>query len=189
MDLLQKSQNLLGAITAAVILMSASLAGAQTPVTYTEHGKALFQVKVPDFWSVRVGGPRTLSPSDDEDTRNVSRVLGMQPEAADNIWVGFIVPDGVRNLEEGADYVRDIGPQLLGEAEVTKREVRRIGGRTAHSITGKGRRNGKGVQFTALLIDLPGPRVAFSVTVLQDGFDPDLLGGINSIYSSFRVAQ
>ncbi|WP_139280622.1 hypothetical protein [Shimia gijangensis] len=164
-------------------------ASAQTPLSYTEDGKTHFTVSVPDFWEVRVGGPRILIPKGEDAEREVARVFGLKPKSADTVWIGFIVPRGVRTLEEGADYVREIGPHLVRDPVVTKREVRRIGGRTAHSITGKGRRGGRGVQFTAVLIDLPGPHVAFSVTVLENGFDPDLLGGINSVYDSFRAGQ
>ena len=162
---------------------------AQTPMSYTENGKPMFRVDVPDFWEARVGGPRLLTPVGEDAEHEVARVMGLQPEAADNIWVGFIVPQGVRSLEEGADYVREIGPHLMKGTEVTKREVRRIGGRTAHSISGHGRRKGKSVQFTAVLIDLPGPHIAFSVTILENGFDPELLDGINSIYASFKAVQ
>lgn len=170
-------------------LVLAGGAFAQTPMSYTVNGKPMFHVDVPDFWEVRVGGPRKLTPVGEDTERDVARVMGLQPEAAGNVWVGFIVPRGVRTLEEGADYVREIGPHLMNDAEITKREVRRIGGRTAHSISGHGRRKGKGVQFTAVLIDLPGPHIAFSVTVLENGFDPDLLGGINAIYTSFKAIQ
>ena len=85
--------------------------------------------------------------------------------------------------------VRELGPQLVHDAEITARETRRIGGRQAQSLSGHGRRNGKAVQFTAVLIDLPGPRVAFSVTILESGFDPALLEGINAVYASFRAIQ
>lgn len=177
------------ALGACALILASGMGMAQTPVTYSEGGKALFTVDVPDFWEVRVGGPGKLIPPGESEEHDVARVMGLTPEAADNIWVGFIVPKGVRTLEEGAEYVREIGPHLVHDAEVTKREKRRIGGRMAHSVSGHGRRNGKGVQFTAVLIDLPGPHVAFSVTVLQNGFDPDLLGGINAIYASFRASQ
>lgn len=162
---------------------------AQTPMSYTQGGKTQFTVNVPDFWEVRVGGPRTLVPPGENEEREVARVFGLKPKASEGVWIGFIVPHGVRTLEEGADYVREIGPHLVRDPEITKRTVRKIGGRTTHSISGHGRRSGKGVQFTAVLIDLPGPHVAFSVTVLEDGFKPDLLGGINAVYDSFRVGN
>lgn len=189
MGLLKNLRKLRFAAGLAALALSATVATAQTPMSYVQGGNTLFNIKVPDFWEARVGGPRLLTAPGDSTERNVARVLGLTPEGAENVWVGFIVPEGVRNLEEGADYVREIGPQMVRDAEVSKREVRRIGGMTAHSVTGKGRRNGRNVQFTAVLIDLPGPRVAFSVTVLENGFDPALLEGINAIYDSFRASR
>lgn len=169
--------------------LAATAATAQTPITYSQQGKALFTVNVPDFWTARVGGPRVLTPPGEDAERPVARVIGLTPEGAESVWVGFSVPKTLRTLEDGAAFVRELGPQLVHDAEITARETRRIGGRQAQSLSGHGRRNGKAVQFTAVLIDLPGPRVAFSVTILESGFDPALLEGINAVYASFRAIQ
>ena len=172
---------------ATCLAMSAAPLLADTPLGYTQNGKALFRIDVPDFWNVRIGGPRTLTPPGEDEARDVARVIGLLPEGAEGIWMGFSVPQGITSIEDGVDYMREQGPHLLHDVTVSERRSRVIGGRQALSITGKGRRKGRQVQFTAVLIDLPGPRVAFSVTVLENGFDPELLKDVNDIYSSFRA--
>ena len=172
---------------ATCLAMSAAPLLADTPLGYTQNGNALFRIDVPDFWNVRIGGPRTLTPPGEDTPRDVARVIGLSPEGADGIWMGFVVPEGIASIDAGVDYMREQGPHLLHDVEINERRSRTIGGRQALTLTGKGRRQGRTVQFTAVLIDLPGPRVAFSVTVLENGFDPNVLEDVNKIYTSFRA--
>lgn len=167
--------------------MATGPALSDTPIGYREGGKALFVIDVPDFWTARVGGPRVLTPPGEESPRDVARVIGLSPEGADGIWMGFVVPVGLRNLAEGADYMREIGPHLVKDPVVSQRKNRKIGGRDALTISGNGRRNGKSVHFTAVLIDLPHNRIAFSVTVLEKGYDNSVLEDVNDVYASFRA--
>ena len=178
-------KNLLFTATCLTLLTTPLLA--DTPMDYTENGKALFRIDVPDFWNVRIGGPRTLTPPGEDEPRNIARVIGLSPEGSDGIWMGFVVPEGISSIDEGVDYMREQGPHLLRDVEISERRARTIGNREALTLTGKGRRNGRQVQFTAVLIDLPGPRVAFSVTVLENGFDTKVLEDVNDIYASFRA--
>lgn len=183
---------ILAAMASLLALLPALLPGglqAQTPVTYSDGGRALFHIEAPDFWTMRTGGPRLLTAPDSDETRPTSRIIGLQPTAADDVWVGFVSPHGVATLEQAEDYLRDIGPHLVNDARTTARGPVRIGGRPAMRYTGSGRRNGRAVSFTAVTIDLPGPRVAVSVTVIEAGADPVWTGYINAIYASFRVAQ
>lgn len=172
---------------ATCLAMSTAPLAADTPMGYTQDGKTLFRIDVPDFWNVRIGGPRTLTPPGEDAPREVARVIGLSPEGAEGIWMGFVVPEGIASIEEGVDYMREQGPHLLRDVEISERRSRSIGNRQALTLTGKGRRNGRQVQFTAVLIDLPGPRVAFSVTVLENGFDANVLQDVNDIYASFRA--
>lgn len=164
-------------------------ANAGTPVTYTDSGKALFQVEVPDFWSLRTGGLRELADQDATDVRDVSRVFGLTPNAHPGVWVGLISPHGVSTLAQARDYLREIGPFLVKDAVASDPVTRRIGGLPARSISGEGRRDGKRVDFTALSIDLPGNRVAIAVVVLEQGADTDPIGDINAMLASIRPAR
>lgn len=172
---------------AACLSLSAAPLFADTPMGYTEHGKALFRIDVPDFWNVRIGGPRTLTPPGEDASREVARVIGLSPEGSEGIWMGFVVPIGISTIDQGVDYMREFGPHLVHDPEVSEQRTRTIGGRQAVTFTGKGRRNGKQVQFTAVLIGLPHNRVAFSVTVLENGFDAAVLEDVNDVYESFRA--
>ncbi len=156
------------------------------PITYKDAGRSLFTVNAPDFWTVRVGGPRELA-ADGKGARTVSRLIGMHPVSEPRVWVGFVSPAGVHNFDDATEYLREIGPFLVKDAQVDSRKPHKIGGLPAKSIAGHGTRKGKSVNFTAVLIGLPNGRVAISVTVMEAGVDPAIVTDVNAIYSSFRA--
>ena len=166
-----------------------SQAAAEVPVTYTEAGRALFRFDAPDFWTIRTGGPRLLSAPDTEDERGVSRVIGLAPTTDPRIWVGFVSPQGISNFEQGVEYLRDIGPSLVKDPVTTTRKETRVNGLKAATFSGTGRRNGKKVAYTAILIDLPGGRIAASVVVMEPGVDADSLRAANAMLGSIRAAR
>ncbi len=174
---------LLGALA---LMLPASLALADMPLTYKDGNRALFTVSTPDFWTVRVGGMRELA-GPDLASREVARVIGMHPVSEPRVWVGFVSPQGVRNFDEAAAYLREIGLFLVKDAQVDSRKSHRIGGLPAKSISGHGNRKGKTVSFTAVFIDMPNGRMAISVTVMEAGIDPEIVKDVNAIYSSFRA--
>lgn len=169
--------------------LSPQIAVADTPVTYTDNGAALFSFKAPDFWTVHVGGNRSLTDEQSAETRTVSRVIGLQPETDPRLWVGFISPSGVRTFSDVRDYLTDIGPFLVKDAVVDDRKSRQIAGRDARTVSGSGRRDGKSVNFTAVAIDLPGNRMAISVVVMEAGVDPASVEDVNRIFASFRAGR
>ncbi len=159
---------------------------ADTPVIYTEGNRALFRFDVPDFWVLRTGGPRELQDTELGDTRAVSRVMAARPVADDSVWIGFVSPFGVTTVEDGLRYLSDIDKFLVKKPLVTGRSVTRIGGRPAQVIRGTGQRDGRGVSFTATVIDLPESRVAVAVAILRDGADPGYVDDLNAVFASFR---
>lgn len=172
------------AIGLLALILPTSHAWADMPVTYKDAGRSLFSVNAPDFWTVRAGGPRELA-ADGGEARNVSRLIGMHPVSEPRVWVGFVSPAGVHNFDDATEYLRDIGPFLVKDAQVDNRKSHRIGGLPAKSIAGHGKRKGKSVNFTAVLIDLPNGRMAVSVTVMEAGVDPAIVTDVNAIYNSF----
>jgi hypothetical protein len=176
---------LCGAVAAALMLLPA-LAQADLPVTYKDGARALFSVSAPDFWTVRAGGARELAAPGD-DAREVARVMAMYPASEPRVWVGFVVPTGVRDFDQAAEYLRDIGPFLVKNAQVSSRKSMRVGGLPARTIAGNGSRKGKAVNFTAVLIDLPNGRMAISVVVLEAGVDAAITADVNAIFASFRA--
>jgi len=173
-------------LTVMAFALSPSLAGADMPVTYKDAGRALFSVSAPDFWTVRAGGTRELAAPGDE-ARAVSRVIGLSPVSEPKVWVGFVSPQGVSNFEQAALYLRDIGPFLVEKAQVSSRTSLRVGGLAARRVAGSGRRKGKSVNFTAVVIDLPNGRMAISVVVMEAGVDPAITSDVNAIFASFRA--
>ena len=171
------------------LLVSPALVQAQTPVTYSVQGEPVFSISVPDFWLVRTGGPRDIEDTQLGDTRAVSRVIGLRPEADDGVWMGLVSPASVGTIQEGISYLVDIERFLVNTPEISGRSSARIGGRPAEVVRGTGRRNGRGISFTAAVIDLPGPRVAVAVAILAGDADAGFVEDLNDIFASFRVIQ
>lgn len=166
-----------------------SQAKADVPVTYTDAGRDLFRFDAPDFWTIRTGGARLLAAPGTEDERDVSRLIGLSPTTDPRVWVGFVSPQGISTFQQGVEYLRDIGPSLVKDTVTTTRKETRIGGLKAATFSGSGRRDGKSVNYTAILIDLPGNRIAISVVVMEPGIDADTLGVVNAMFNSFRATR
>ena len=173
----------------AAMWMGTAPAGAETPVIYTDEGRALFTFSVPDFWVVRTGGPREIEDTELGDTRAVSRVMGVRPISDDNVWIGFVSPSQVSSVAGGIDYLRDIDKFLVEDPTVSETSDMRVGGLPAQVIRGTGTRDGRGVNFTATVIDLPRDRVAVAVAVLRNGADPAFVDDLNAVFESFRPAR
>ncbi|MDK3074151.1 hypothetical protein QO034_13595 [Sedimentitalea sp. JM2-8] len=177
------------AFLAGALMLSVPAARADTPVSYTDNGRTLFSFDAPDFWTVHVGGPRDLVDPATDEARAVGRVIGLQPATEPRLWVGFISPYGVNSFSQVQDYLKDIGPFLVEDAVVDRRNARTVAGRTARTISGQGRRNGKAVAFTAVAIDLPNDRMAVSVVVMEAGLDPARVEDVNRMFASLRVGR
>ena len=59
----------------------------------------------------------------------------------------------------------------------------------ARVIAGTGRRRGRGVEFTATVVDLPNGRVAVSVVVFEAGANTQLVADVNAVLASLRAAR
>ncbi|WP_254445846.1 hypothetical protein [Ruegeria arenilitoris] len=164
-------------------------ASADTPVTYTDNGRALFSFTVPDFWALRTGGPREIEDTELADPRAVARVMGLRPVTDDSVWMGFVSPVGVASIDDGLRYLQDIDKFLVKDPTVTGTSTTRIGGLPARVIRGSGTRERRGVNFTATVIDLPNGRVAVAVAILRDGADPAYVDDLNAVFASFRSLQ
>ena len=176
-------------LTGAVLALTlgASAAWAQTPVSYTQEGRAVFTVDAPDFWSVRTGGGQVIEGPDGEGSRPVPRVMAMQPTTEDGVWMGFLSPPDVASLAEGRAYLREVSNFLAFEPEIGPVKTQQIGGRSAEVFSGTGKRNGKSIGFSVAVISLPGGRVAIAAAVMESGTDPDFVNTINEVYASFRA--
>ncbi len=176
-------------LLAASVASVPSLTLAEMPITYKDEGRALFHLSVPDFWTARAGGARAVTPSGSDEARLINRVIGLTPVSEDGIWMGFISPYGVKTFEQSLDYLRGVGPFLVNDAEVSDRNRISVGGLPAERLTGSGRRDGKVVNFTAVVVDLPRDRVAIAVVVMEAGVSPDLVSDVNTVFASFRAAR
>ncbi len=177
------------AACAALWLGALAPASADSPVTYTDTGRALFSFSVPDFWAVRTGGPREIEDTELGDLRAVARVMAIRPVTDDNVWMGFVSPAGVTSIEGGLQYLEDIDKFLVEDPSISSTSDTRIGGLPARVIRGTGTRDGRGINFTATVIDLPNGRVAVVVAILRNGADPAYVDDLNAVFASFRALQ
>lgn len=173
-------------VAMAGLVVLPGIALADMPVIYKTDNQSLFQVSAPDYWQVRAGGPRVLTPPGSDEERLINRVIGFEPVAEKGAWVGFMSPNGVATFAQAEDYLRNIGSSVVQDPELISEKQTRIGGLPAAKYTGTGRRDGRAVNFTAVLIDLPGNRVAISLAVIEAGANAELISDINAIYGSFR---
>lgn len=178
----------LGSLLLGGVLCGAPmLVQADTQVVYSDQTRNVFQVDVPDFWNLRVGGPRELSPDGDEDIRAVERVFGLEPESDHGVWVGLISPPRFGSLEDAKDYARSLSGQLAKTTEILSAEDRRVGNYPATVITGSGRRDGRPVSFNVTMLDIKNGRVVVALTIMSQDFDQRALADVNAILNSIKA--
>ncbi len=165
----------------------AHTAVADTPATYMDGTDSVFQVIIPDFWNLRTGGMREIAPETTDELRSVERVFGLSPEKDHGVWMGLISPPQFRNLQDAKDYAHSLSGQLAKSTKVTGSSDRRVAGFPASVIEGTGRRNGKAVDFTVVLMDLKNGRVVVGLTILEKGYDPNALTDVNAILQSIKA--
>ncbi|GAA6178645.1 MULTISPECIES: hypothetical protein [unclassified Shimia] len=175
------------AATLGCFCASVTAVTAGTTAVYEDAGKGVFEVTVPDFWTLRVGGDRDLTPSSEDELRVVERVFGLTPEKDHGVWIGLISPPRFHTLQDAKDYARSLGGQLAKTTEITSSKDRRISGYPAHVIEGTGRRDGRAVNFTVMLLDMQNSRVVVGLTVLEKGYDPNAVADINAILQSIKA--
>ncbi|AXI54537.1 hypothetical protein C1J05_08555 [Sulfitobacter sp. JL08] len=174
---------------AVLLICAAGMGHAGTPVVYSDGEQSLFRVDVPDFWSVRTGGERVIADPETDEPRTVGRVIGLAPVEGGGVWVGLVSPRNVTTLDQADQYLRDIGPFLVQDTEISKRTNRRIAGLPARTVAGRGTRDRKSIDFTAVTIDLPNGRVAVAVVVFEAGADPASADVINEMFASFKAIR
>jgi len=172
-----------------VALALPSVASAELRASYTEGGQTLFSFDVPDFWDLRSGGRRSLTLPGTEEARDTPQVLSLRPTVDPSVWMAFYSPDGVRDIAEGKAYLREIGEFLSNQPEISMNSPGRVAGRSAQIIKGTGRRDGKSIQFTIAIIDLPGPRVAIGAAIAEAGTEPAFYDELNAVYDSFTAGR
>ncbi|MDA5555566.1 hypothetical protein [Shimia sp. MMG029] len=179
--------SLVACAAAGALFVIPHVAHSETEVTYADAGRNVFEVTVPDFWTLRVGGEREITPPSEDALRPVARVFGLSPESANGVWVGLMSPPQLRSLKDARDYAKSLSGQLAKTTEIVRTEERTVAGYPAFVIDGKGRRNGRSVNFTAAVLELPRNRVVVGLTVLERGYDPDALSDVNAILQSIQA--
>jgi len=184
---MQKTLRLGGLLLSAALCSAPMLVQADTQVVYSDETRNVFQVDIPDFWKLRVGGPRDLAPTDGDELRSVERVFGLEPESAHGVWIGLISPPKFHTLEDAKEYARGLSGQLAKTTDILTAEDRRVGNYPATVITGTGRRDGKPVSFNVTLLDIKNGRVVVALTIMSQGFDQSALTDVNAILQSIKA--
>lgn len=170
-------------------LLTAGVSLAEVTVTYETGGRNLFSVQAPDDWIVTTGGFVNQFDRETKARRDVPRVLGIAPEIDPRVWVGLFSPDGVATFEDAVTYIKSLDRTLVDDPVVAQTTDRQIGGRKARNYTGSGTRDGRHVDFTLVLIDMPGNRMVIGVVLDENGARAPYVDQLNSIFQSFKLAN
>lgn len=172
------------ALTAALLAGMALPATAEIMASYETGGRDVFSVRVPDNWVVSAGGFEARQAP--EGIGAVPRVLGLRPENDPRIWVGFLSPDGVATIAQAEAYIQSLDLRLVEDPKLGAAEQTVIGGRSARTYSGTGTREGRPVNFTIALIDMPGARTVIGVIVGENGARGLYRDDITALVRSFR---
>ena len=176
-------------LAAAVVFASASGAphDARADVTavYGVGDTQLFSIVAPDDWVVTTG--RETSAEDGERGEPFPRVLGLHPENDRSLWIGMFSPEGVADIPGAEAYIRDLDGFLVEEPKIAFERETQVEGRPAKFFRGGGVRDGRKVDFSVSLIQLPNDRVVIGVFVGEDGARDAYVGAIDGIVASFRT--
>jgi hypothetical protein len=179
----------IAALAVAIAPFGNGLAAADVPLTYTSGNAAVFTLDVPDFWEVRTGGIHELTAPETGITRSVPRVMSISPQVEPGVWIGFTVPDGVATIDQGVAYLRELGQFLSLDIEMSVPERRSIGGLQAIRSDGLGIRDGKKVQLTLALVDLPNNRIVAVAVLTEVGIDASWYPAINDVLQTLRAGR
>lgn len=158
-------------------------AKADVRVIYDGGFGELFSVSMPDGWTVTSG----LRPGADPDAPEQPRVLGMTPEDDLSIWMGFLSPPGIANLEDAVDYVEGVSRQIVQDPVVELSEDFVLDGRPGHLYAGTGTRQEAPIDFGVAVIDLPGDVVVIGLFIGEFGAREAYQEEIDFVTSSFKV--
>ena len=182
------AKKLLG-LTLCLLLMAAGLAWAQTPVTYSAHGKQYFSINIPDSWMVNVGveDDTVLTP---EGETPESRLITAMPGDGAPLWLGMWVPTDVKSFAEAKDYLDSLNIQLLTDVVSTERITDTINGMDVYYVAGTGKKEKENMDFRAAFIQLSEENIAIIIyigphqTTITHGKDlKQILLSIHSIKS------
>ena len=172
----------------AVYFCAPGMLMAQTPITYTQDARAIFSVSMPDFWVARSGGPRVF-----EDPRlgqhQVRRILSLQPETNDSVWIGLASPEGITTLDEAQAYGANLNQFLVRDPVVRSRFETRLGGLPARIVNGEGTRRRERLRYSIVLVDLPGGRIAILVALAALDAEPGLIEETRTVLRSIKAGR
>lgn len=146
------------AALAAILGATAALAGA--PIAYIDNGAALFTVEAPDDWLVRTGF-ETAPEAMPEGETPAPRILTFEPERPEGVmWVGFWSPPALGRIDDAAEFIATLAPDLLEDAAIEDVRSDVIGGVAARIYSGGGLRDGLAFRFDLAMLQVAPQRVA-----------------------------
>lgn len=175
-------------VFAAAVLVGAQSASieatADVTAIYGVGDTPLFSIAAPDDWVLTTG--RETNPNEGEASALFPRVLGMHPENDRSLWIGMFSPEGVSDIPGAEAYIRNLDGFLVEDPKIAFERETLIEGRPAKFFRGGGTRDGRDVEFSLSLIQLPNERVVIGVFVGEDGARQAYAPVIDGIVASFR---
>jgi len=139
-------------------------AWAQTPISYSIHGKTYFSIEIPDSWMVNVGTEDDPALVAEGETPK-SRLITAMPADGTPLWFGMWVPNDVKNFSEAKDYLDSLRDQLLTEVVTKNRKTGKINGMEVYYASGTGKKEKEVMDFSAAFIQLSKEDVAIVIYI------------------------
>ncbi|MEM9196777.1 MAG: hypothetical protein AAGD12_02895 [Pseudomonadota bacterium] len=143
----------------------------------------LFSVAMPDGWVVTSG----IRPGTDPDAPDLPRVIGMTPEDDLSVWLGWLSPPGISDLDAAIAYVEGVSAEIVQSPVVELSEDITVDGRPGHLYAGTGIRQEAPIEFGVAVIDMPGDVVVVGLFIGEFGAREVYQAEIDYVTSSFKV--
>lgn len=173
----------LRALSLGIGLGLAAPAAADVRVIYDGGFGELFSVAMPDGWVVTSG----LRPGTDPDAPDQPRVIGMTPEDDLSVWLGFLSPPGISDLDAAIAYVEGVSAEIVQNPVVELSEDITVDGRPGHLYAGTGTRQDAPIDFGLAVIDMPGDVVVIGLFIGEFGAREIYQEEIDYVTSSFKL--
>ncbi|MEL6236170.1 MAG: hypothetical protein AAFR46_17375 [Pseudomonadota bacterium] len=170
-------------LAAAGLLAVAAPAAADVRVIYDGGFGELFSVAMPDGWVFASG----IRPGTDPDAPNQPRVIGMNPEDDLSIWLGWLSPPGISDLDAAIAYVEGVSAEIVTDPVVELSQDITVDGRPGHLYAGTGIRQDAPIDFGVAVIDMPGDVVVIGLFIGEFGAREVYQAEIDYVTSSFKV--
>lgn len=157
------SKSGLGAVVAAVLLLTATTAVAERLV-YEIDDVSLFSVDIPDGWLVDLDFAQEATEAGVDEPQ--FRVVEISPGDGSHVWMGLWALPQAETLERAASYITSLRQELFTDVAMSEPAGATVNGMKALTSKGTAKREGEAVELAVALFE---PRTGAIVAALYVG--------------------